>query len=114
MKRNIEISGNYGNNILDVKRPDKKVTLWSKDKMNDWIKYIMEHRFYGYFKILVLGHKRPFLVWSQTSWSQTSGNLNYHTGSRPLSNWLVRLFVPTQTWKGLLPVFDGKNSIYGP
>ena len=72
MKRNIEISGNYGNNILDVKRPDKKVTLWSKDKMNDWIKYIMEHRFYGYFKILVLGHKRPYLVWSQTSGSQMS------------------------------------------
>ena len=28
----------------------------------------------GYFKILVLGHKRLFLVWSQTSWSQKRGH----------------------------------------
>ena len=36
-----------------------------------WI-FVYSKYINGYFKILVLGHKRPFLVWSQTSGSQTS------------------------------------------
>ena len=34
--------------------------------------YMYKANIYGYYKILVFGHKRPFLVWSQTSGSQTS------------------------------------------
>ena len=38
-----------------------------------WI-YVQSKYINGFLKILVLGHKCPFLVWSQTSWSQKGGH----------------------------------------